>query len=801
MSVLWYKIWSDLWHNKTRTTLAVLSIAAGVFAVGAMFGMGDLLMVNLDEAHNEVIPPHIDMSVTNPVDSDVLLNLRDIPGIEDIEPYNNVTIQYKITPDGEWRQGVIHMRGAYNHQLYELVQLREGHWPRNKDEIGVERMAAEFLKIGVGDSIIINVHEREKTYPITSLIRHPFVPPPQFQDLAFFFMNGQGLERFDIPDGKFQSFFVRVSPYSPELARNVASAIKDKLAKQNIEVGGVFYQDPEKHWGRAFFDSITMIIKLLAILCVIISTILVYNTLSNLITQQINQIGILKAIGSKTGTIIQIYLISAFLYGLLALLIALPSGALVASKITDIFLRLFNIDTYKFEISYQSVAFQVASALIAPLLAGLPPTLRGASITVREAIASYGLGGGFRSTWMDGIAEKIGQRFLPSHYATALGNMLRHKGRLFLTQAVLISAGAGFLIVMSLVSSLNLTLDNYFARLNYDTVIIFNSNQRAGRVDSYFHQVKDVDQVELRMLKSANLYLQSQQAKEAGIGVYLEGIPSDSDFFDPLIVAGYWFRPGDGRVVVVSRDFAEKNDLKPGTPVRIDLGSFGESDWQVIGIYEPVFVGGFNQEIFYTPAETLSEVTKKYKEGFYLYVRTFRHGQEDVKQITENLTDLFNSHNMDVSISQTGPDLRNTYQWQFNTVIFMLLGLSIIVAIVGGLALMGALSIGVIERTKEIGVLRAVGARSRSILGIFVMEGLFQGWVSWLVSIPLALIISPVIAVALGHTLFGATMDYQFNWEAVGLWLAVVTVISLIASILPARSATRISVRDSLAYA
>jgi len=47
----------------------------------------------------------------------------------------------------------------------------------------------------------------------------------------------------------------------------------------------------------------------------------------------------------------------------------------------------------------------------------------------------------------------------------------------------------------------------------------------------------------------------------------------------------------------------------------------------------------------------------------------------------------------------------------------MMLALSVIVALVGGIALMGALSIGVIERTKEIGVLRAVGARSQTILG------------------------------------------------------------------------------------
>ena len=59
MGVIWYKIWFDIWHNKTRTLLAVLSIAAGVFAVGAIFGMSDMLLTNMDASHRAVIPTHV----------------------------------------------------------------------------------------------------------------------------------------------------------------------------------------------------------------------------------------------------------------------------------------------------------------------------------------------------------------------------------------------------------------------------------------------------------------------------------------------------------------------------------------------------------------------------------------------------------------------------------------------------------------------------------------------------------------------------------------------------------------------
>ena len=64
MGVIWYKVWFDLWHNKTRTLLAVLSIAAGVFAVGAIFGMSELLMTNMNQSHRAVLPTHIDVSLT-----------------------------------------------------------------------------------------------------------------------------------------------------------------------------------------------------------------------------------------------------------------------------------------------------------------------------------------------------------------------------------------------------------------------------------------------------------------------------------------------------------------------------------------------------------------------------------------------------------------------------------------------------------------------------------------------------------------------------------------------------------------
>jgi putative ABC transport system permease protein len=800
MGVLWHKIWFDIWHNKTRTLLAVLSIAAGVFAVGAIFGMSDMLSTNMDRSHQSTMPPHINIRLKSPVERDILLNLEEITGVEGVEPYNDISVLYKLHPEDEWRQGIIEMR-EYNDQKYELVQLRQGNWPETKNEIGVERMGAQYNKLGIGDEVTFKVDNQERSFPITSFVRHPFVPPPQFEDLAFFFMSGTGLERFGVPDGKFNALFVRVTPYSADYAKEVATAIKDKLAKQNIDVAAFAYQDPSRHWGRSFMDGFILVQEMLAVICVVISVVLVFNTLSNLITQQTNQIGILKAVGGRNRTIVAAYLVSALIYGMMALVIALPLGAIVAFSVTRTFLDWFNIDFNQFQFSRQAVLFQVLAALAAPLIAGYPPVQKGANITVREAIASYGLGGDFRSTWIDRLVEGIGQRWLNSQYAAALGNMFRHKGRLLLTQLVLITAGSAFLMVMSLNSSIGLTLANLYSQRHYDTIIQFGSNQRASRVETMAASIPGVEGAELRLVQSASMFLEGQLIKEAGIGTDIQGVPTESDYTAPLIVAGRWFVPGDGSVVVLTRQTAEDNNIKVGDTVTLNLGELGKDKWQVVGLYDPVFVGGFNQETIFAPAEALYKTTKKYKQGTLLFIRTSSHDGEFTSDVTAQLKEMFDKRGMKVIQSQTIAAQKQTNDFQFGIVIWMMLALSIIVALVGGIALMGALSIGVIERTKEIGVLRAVGARSHTILNIFVMEGLLQGLLSWLIAVPISFFVSPLLANALGQTMFGATLDYAYNWRAVGIWFCIILVISAVASLLPARTATRISVRDSLAYA
>jgi putative ABC transport system permease protein len=430
--------------------------------------------------------------------------------------------------------------------------------------------------------------------------------------------------------------------------------------------------------------------------------------------------------------------------------------------------------------------------------------LNGAGITVRQASASYGLGGDFGSTWLDRGVERLGRRFFSSPYAIALANMFRRKGRLLLTQLVLITAGTMFLLVVSLASSTDLTVTNDLNRRAYDVRINFEDHQRADRLAKMAQTLPGVEQSEVWLAQPTSLLKAGQRLREAGAAIQLTGLPGGSRMYRPLLTSGRWIEPGDGRVLVISQDTADDNRIKVGGIVTLNLNGLGQNvEWQVIGVYQTVFNDNFNDTPAYAPLEAVYDVTNKYNRGTRLLVRTERHDEAALAAISSQLQTLFEGRNMDVELQGSGNTFKDRQfaDSQYAININMLLMLAVIVALVGGIGLMGALSISVVERTREIGVMRAIGARSRSIMGMFMMEGVLQGLISWLVAAPLSFFIGYPVARQLGQTMLDIDLDYSYSYGAVLIWLGVILAIAALAAIVPARNATRISVRESLAYA
>jgi putative ABC transport system permease protein len=126
--------------------------------------------------------------------------------------------------------------------------------------------------------------------------------------------------------------------------------------------------------------------------------------------------------------------------------------------------------------------------------------------------------------------------------------------------------------------------------------------------------------------------------------------------------------------------------------------------------------------------------------------------------------------------------------------------MAVLLAFVGGLGLMGTMSINVLERTREIGIMRAIGASNGAVMNLVLVEGVLIGMVSWLLSMLIAIPLSKPLSASVGVALFQVPLSYAFSMDGLLIWLLVVVVLSAVASLLPAWNASRLTVRDVLAY-
>ena len=120
--------------------------------------------------------------------------------------------------------------------------------------------------------------------------------------------------------------------------------------------------------------------------------------------------------------------------------------------------------------------------------------------------------------------------------------------------------------------------------------------------------------------------------------------------------------------------------------------------------------------------------------------------------------------------------------------------------VVGGLGLAATMSISVLERTREIGVLRALGARHSSIHALVHGEGLMIALASWLVAVPISVPMSIVLGQAFGRVMFPVPVMLTPEPTGVMRWFAVVVIITVAACAIPAWRATQIAPRVALAF-
>jgi putative ABC transport system permease protein len=240
-----------------------------------------------------------------------------------------------------------------------------------------------------------------------------------------------------------------------------------------------------------------------------------------------------------------------------------------------------------------------------------------------------------------------------------------------------------------------------------------------------------------------------------------------------------------------------------GDWVTIKYGEKNERDYLVVGlVFDPLLTTSALVE-----REQLLRDLGFVDRTNVIWIQTEQEGLAPEQAMAKGLRQYYEANHIPVS-SQRGifgfggestTETGNAFVSQFNFLLVLLGVMAVVVGAVGSIALSGALALSVLERRREIGVMRAIGASSWTIFRMFIGEGLILGWLSWLIALPVANPAAQLMVQALGSA-FQVDLVFSQSYTGAILWFFIITVLSILASWLPANGATRVSVRESLAY-
>jgi putative ABC transport system permease protein len=336
-------------------------------------------------------------------------------------------------------------------------------------------------------------------------------------------------------------------------------------------------------------------------------------------------------------------------------------------------------------------------------------------------------------------------------------------------------------------------LDEALAYFAYDVEVNFNRAYRVEELEQEASQVPDVVAAESWVGGSVR---RVRPDGSEGTNLPILGTTADTRFVEPQLLEGRWLLPSDRYAIVINTEVVEEErDLGVGDTVRLTMDG-REREWEVVGLVQGLLTG----PLIYANRDYLGRELREVDQASSVRVKATAHDAAFQEAVAARLEEQFKAAGYQVSSTSTIGQLREGIEYQFNLLVVFLAVMAVLIAAVGGLGLMGTMSINVLERTREIGVMRAVGASDGSVLRIVLVEGIFVGGISWVLGAAASYPIGKILSNMVGLSFLDNPLTYVFATNGAVGWLLIILLIAALSSLLPAWRASQLSVQQTLAY-
>lgn len=779
---------ADVTRRKGRTVVVVLAIFIGVLGLTGInvfsFKITDTYGHQQDRTHY----PDISYT-TEQVDPALVAQIAALPNVKTVQVQVAGSFQWQ-TAGGPIALNITAFQDQQNPALggYEMVS---GHQP-GAGEIVLEMTDLTLQSFSLNQSIQVQGPKGSAQLRIVGTVQTSGMSSVGGSKIAQGYMRMSDLQQL-LGIAGFNSVAIKVQDL--RAVQDTVQGIHTVMQKRHLTMQHTMIESSlGAQVGLDFIKGFFNLVRLLAAGAIVVSCFLIINTLSTLIAEQMKVIGTMKAIGGTQGDIIKGYLFTVLIYSVLGTFLGLALGITLGYLGAWQFARMKLFYLGPFSISLSVFLIGIGAGMVVPMLAALVVLWNGTRITVREALAAYGVTSVSASTggWLPGLAERL--VWVPQTVWLGFRGIFRKRGRAIITISALAFSGITFLAVTSFTYSMSTMVGHLRANYSYDLTVGVNSDPQVfSRPLPGLRQLLDeLPNIE-RIEAGNNAGLETQWGT-----VDLEGVEVNTQVYRKPMVAGRWFLPGERDVLLLDQKTMRKGHLAIGDMFSFTDGNGHKATWKIIGVVDDMTTTVGLDGAGISSIENVNRLLHVPESSVgLLYIQARDHSPEAVRQLGMQVDRALRPLG-DAALALSKQDQLNADERSALSIGIIFYAAAVGVAMVGILGLYNTLTSSVLERQREIGIWRAMGASNWQVARTFWIEGLSLAALAWLGGSVVGIPVAYGFVLLVSQWLF--PVPFAFDPWSLPLTLLALVVIATLASFGPTMRASRARIATILRY-
>lgn len=787
-SALLRKSITDLSRRRSRTFFACLTLALAVASIG-IFAMPALMDRSMQAEVKAGRLPDVTV-YTNALDlrPEAIAALGRLRNVRGIEPHSYYWGQVYVGA----RRATAYVLGVpdYAHQQADVVHVASGTAPRTGEVLTEAQNARQgLLDVAAGQTIrMVDANGLPVSLRVTGVGRNLNGGKDAIDD--------DEIVLYSTPDTVaslggaigYSAFALRLDDTRPAAVSATIARLGRALKALTAFSGFTALPEiraPGSWPGKEDFQSFSDFFYVITVLALLSALVLIANTMTTLVAEQTGEIGTMKAVGGRRRQIAGVYIRTAMLLGAAGTVVGLALGIVLSNVLVRYLGSTFFAIDVGYGVDWTIILLSVLVGVLGPALAALPAIRRATRVPLREALEASGSAVGALDAG-DRLLRRI--RFLPRTAQIGLRSVGRRRRRSIATMAIIALAVGNLLAILGLAAAVTNTTHAAWGDHGEDVKIVSASGTPLdSSAADLIRGTPGVAAVEPMFVPDARL---------AGEDGYIWAVRQRT-MFGYKLADGRWYTPAEERmnahVTVVERNIARATGTHVGDRISVDTAA-GPLALRVIGIATNQQENG---TALFVPLTTMQKVMPGAVPAYWVKFTAHDHPFVDrtVTSIENTLGSLGYGVASEVKYVKEADNVASN---RTITTSIAVLGFLIVAISMVGLA--NALTMSVIERTREVGILRSIGARARDVRRIFAAESVALAVGGWLLGIPVGWALDHLLVWLLREEV-NVVVPFTFPLAYVAWALVGTVVLALVITFFPIRRAVRYRPGQALRYA